>query len=91
MDQQHLIRNIVTNIVAKRYTPHQIALAVLIQQKSFIGHLYGYHVTCFYDKLLRFRTSVDVWSANRQTDDVIRHRSDALVQINADSFDCNIN
>ena len=29
-----LIRNIVTNIVAKRYTPLQIALAVLIQQNS---------------------------------------------------------
>lgn len=34
-----LIGIIVTNIIANRYTPLQIALAILIQQKSLIKHL----------------------------------------------------
>ena len=69
-----LITNIVTNKVAKGYIHLEIALAVWIQQKSLIGHSYGYHLTCSYDEILYFRTSVAVWSANRQTDDVISHK-----------------
>ena len=36
------------DIVTKRYTPLEIRLVVLIQQKSLFEHLYDYHITCYH-------------------------------------------
>ena len=85
-----LLGNIITSIVAKRYTNLQIALAIMAQKKSTIEHLYDYRVTCSYDELVRFRTSAAAWTANRQTGDIIGHHTQGIVQVLADNFDCNI-
>ena len=84
-----LMGNLVTSIVANRYTNLQIGLAVLVERKAIVDHLYDYCITCSYDEL-RFRTSAAVWTANRRTYDIICHHKQGLVQVTADNFDCNI-
>ena len=84
-----LMGNLITSIVANRYTNLQIGLAVLVERKAIVDHLYDYCITCSYDEL-RFRTSAAVWTANRRTYDIICHHKQGLVQVTADNFDCNI-
>ena len=86
-----LMGNLITSIVANRYTNLQIGLAVLVERKAIVDHLYDYRITCSYDELLWFRTSAAVWTANRRTYGIICHRKQGLVQVTAaDNFDCNI-
>ena len=85
-----LVGNLITSVVAKRYTSLQIALAILVERKALVDHLYDYRITCSYDELLRFRTSAAVWTVNRRTYDIIAHYLKGLVQVIADNFDCDI-
>ena len=53
-----MVGNIVTSMVTNRPTALQIALGVLVRQKSLIEQRYDFGVTSSYDEILRFKASV---------------------------------
>ena len=53
-----MVGNIVTSMVTNRPTALQIALGVLVRQKSLTEQLYDFGVTSSYDEILRFKASV---------------------------------
>ena len=53
-----MVGNIVTIMVTNRTPALQIALGVLVGQKSLIEQLYDFEVTSSYDEILRFKASV---------------------------------
>ena len=52
-----LVANIITNVVTNRATSLQVAVCVVIRDKSLIDLLYDFGVTSSYGDIPRFKTS----------------------------------
>ena len=85
-----MVGNIVTRMVTNRPTALQIALGVLVRQKSLIEQLYDFGVTSCYDEILLFKASVAHAAAKIQNLRGISDCGIGLVQTVADNFDANI-
>ena len=81
---------ILTAVVTNQPTPLQLALAVLIRDRSDIDVLNKLGITCTYDELLRFKFSAAHAAANSIDKMGLNAASDGLVQVVADNFDANI-
>ena len=84
------IGNIVTSRVKKFFTPLLLDLSIMVQKKETVQHLYDYGAVASYDELRRFKISSAVYSNNQQSNGVLQHCSQGLVQCVADNYDCNI-
>ncbi len=86
-----MIGNIITSNVTKRPTTLQIALGVLLREKSLIECFHDLGVTCSYDEVLRFKTSAAAAAVDGNTTSrPITDGDNGLVQAVADNFDANI-
>ena len=85
-----MVENIVTSMVTNRPTALQIALGVLVRQKSLIEQLYDFGVTSSYDGILRFKASVAHETAKIQNFRGISDCGIELVQTVSDNYDANI-
>ena len=61
----YFIGNIISCIVCNQCTSLLLALGVLVRDKALISVLSNFLITCNYDELLRFRTSVAHDAANK--------------------------
>ena len=52
-----LISNIMTGVVASKFSMLQVLLGLLVQKKQLIDHLHEYGVTASYDEFRRFKIS----------------------------------
>ena len=85
-----MVGNMVTCDVSNNQTLLQIALGVVIREKSNIELLHGLGIMSSNDEVLRFKSSVD-HAAARNKETLMISKSDAgLVQVVADGFDANI-
>ena len=84
------IGNIVTNSITHQARTLQVALGLILREKSLISQLHKCNVTCSYDKVLRFKAAAA--SAARKPSKLRRIKDGAskLVQAVADNFDANI-
>jgi len=62
-----LIGNIITSIVRKKPTTLLIDLAIQVQEKELIDHIYDYRVVCSYYEIKRFRASAAVENTKHQS------------------------
>ena len=85
-----LIGNIVTGIVAKCYTPLQVALGVSIREKKLIEQLCKFGVCCTYDEVRRFKTSAAKTAISSQEHHGLLVRDSSLIQAVVDNFDANL-
>ena len=84
-----LIGNIITSIVRKKPTTLNIDLAIKVQKKELVDHLYDYRVVCSYDELKRFRASAAIENTKKSNAN-LRNHLDGLVQGVTDNFDVTI-
>jgi hypothetical protein len=85
-----LIGNIVTSVITNRPTSLQIALSVLVKEKSLIEQLYGFGITCSYYEMLRFKASAAAAATKDKTLRGILDSDTSLIQAIADNFDADI-
>jgi len=85
-----LIGNIVTSILTNRSTPLQIALGVVLNQRSLIEQFYDCRVACSYDEILRFKASAAAAALKNFTIMGMTCPKDGIIQAVADNFDANI-
>ena len=81
-----MVGNIVTSMVTNWPTSLQIALGVLVRQKSRIEQLYDFAVTSSYDEILIFNASAAHAAAKFQNLRGISDCGIGLVQTVADNF-----
>ena len=62
----------------------------MIRKKEIVEHLYEYRVACPYDELKRFRYLVSCDGSERVNINILKPHTEALVQVIADNFDCNL-
>ena len=85
-----MVGNMVTCAVSNNPTLLQIALGVVIREKTNIELLHGLGITSSYDEVLRFKSSA-AYAAARNKEKLGISKSDAgLVQVVADNFDATI-
>ena len=85
-----MVGNMVTCDVSNNPTLLQIALWVVIREKTNIELLHGLGIMSSNDEVLRFKSSA-AHAAARNKETLRISKSDAgLVQVVADSFDANI-
>ena len=84
------IGNIITAMVNNQPTAMQVALGVVINEKSHIELLNKLGVTCTYDELLRFKSSAAHAAGKRIRNMGLTEARNGLVQVVADNFDANI-
>ena len=85
-----LIGNMITSIIAKRYTSLQISLGALLREKKFIEHFYKYGVSCSYNEIRRFKTSAVAACKDTQPIQVLSDHTNGLEQVVAYNLDVNI-
>ena len=85
-----LMANIITSVVTNRPTSLQVALGVVIREKSLIELLYDFGVTSSYDEILRFKASAAHAASQSWELRGISNSDLGLVQTVADNFDANI-
>ena len=87
----YFIGNIISYVVRSQCTNLLLALGVLVREKTLISVLSKFLITCNYDELLRFRTSVahdavKKFENNREVFDAV----DGLIQVVIDNFDAEV-
>ena len=82
-----LIGNIITSIVSNQTTTLQVALGLLANKKSFIGHPFDYGVTCSPDELRRFKVSAAVDCAKKKVSTQISTKRGCMIQTIIDNYD----
>ena len=84
-----LVRTI-TTVIANQPTVLQIALGVLMREKSLIEHGYKFRIICSYDEVLKFKASAASGGVKQNSLHGILDFDGALGQAVADNFDANI-
>ena len=77
-------------MVTNQPTAMQVALGVVIRDRSHIDILNKLGITCTYDELLHFKFSAAHAAAKRIKNMGLTDASRGLVQVVADNFDANI-
>ena len=83
-----LIGNIVTGSIANKATALQIALGVVVREKSIIELLHKFGITS-YTEVLRFRCS-KAHAASKSQEHLGMEQNSGFVQVVADNFDADI-
>ena len=87
----YFIGNMITYVVRNQCTNLLLALGVLVRDKALISVLSNFLITCTYDELLRFRTSVALDAAKKYEDDgVVFDEANGLIQVVIDNFDAEV-
>ena len=87
----YFICNMITYVVRSQCTSLLLALGVFVRDKALIVMLNKFLITCSYDELLRFRTSVARDAADRYTNTgVIFDGLNGLIQVVIDNFDAEV-
>ena len=84
-----LIGNIITGIINNQPTSLQIALGVLIREKTKLELLSNYGVTCTYQEVRRFKSSAAA-AAKECSLQGLTESNSGLVQVVVDNFDATI-
>ena len=85
-----MLGNMITCCLTNRPTSLQIALGVLVREKSLIKTLYDFGITCSYDEVLRFKSSAARAASLDMTKGPIWDSEAGLIKAVADNFDANI-
>ena len=87
----YFIGNIISCVVRNQCTSLLIALGVLVRDKALISILSNFLITCNYDELLRFRTSVAHDAANKyKNEGSVFDVLNGLIQVVIDNFDAEV-
>ena len=85
-----LIGNIITSSITNQATTLQIALGILLRDKSLITHFHNFGVSCTYDEVIRFKASAAAAASKQSHLTGLMNCDTGLVQAVADNFDTNI-
>jgi hypothetical protein len=87
----YFIGNMITYVVRNQCTCLLLALGVLVRDKALISVLSKFLITCNYDELLRFRTSVAHDAAKKyKNKGVVFDVLNGLIQVVIDNFDAEV-
>ena len=85
-----MICSIVTSEILGSFTPLQLSLGLLINEKSKLNELYKYRITANYNEIRRFKISAAITS-DQASSKLRLDANNGLIQYISDNFDAQIN
>jgi len=89
-NQALLIGNIITSCVDRQATNLQIALGVLLREEHLIDQCYPFGICATYDEILRFKTSAEHASGDKNELRGLFNSETGFIQTLADNYDANV-